>query len=48
MEQHTPSARALWWRRIAWLVAIWAASIAALALFAYLLRLIMNAVGMTA
>ncbi len=38
----------LWLRRLGWMVAIWAASIAALAVAAYLLRLIMNAVGMTA
>lgn len=40
--------RAPWLRRIAWLVAIWAASIAVLAIVAYGLRLVMNAAGMTA
>jgi len=38
----------LWIRRLAWLLGIWTASIAILALVAYLLRLVMNAVGMTA
>ncbi|HEY9573311.1 MAG TPA: DUF2474 domain-containing protein, partial [Pusillimonas sp.] len=37
-----------WRRRIAWLVGIWAASIAVLAVVAYALKLVMNAVGMTA
>ena len=37
-----------WLRRLAWLVGIWVASVSLLALVAYILRLIMNAVGMTA
>lgn len=37
-----------WSKRVAWLLAIWSASVLALAAFAYLLRLLMNAVGMTA
>ncbi len=37
-----------WLRRVAWLIAIWAASIAALAVVSYALRLVMNAVGLTA
>ncbi len=37
-----------WLRRMGWLLGIWAASIAVLALVAYVLRLIMNAAGMTA
>ena len=37
-----------WRRRIAWLALIWAASVATLALIAYVLRLVMNAAGMTA
>lgn len=45
---HQPRRKQLWTKRLAWLLGIWAASIAALALAAYLLRLIMNAVGMTA
>lgn len=38
--------RAMWLRRAAWLLAIWAASVAALALVAYLLRLFMTAAGL--
>jgi hypothetical protein len=34
------------WQRLAWLVVIWCASVATLALVAYLLRLFMNAAGM--
>jgi hypothetical protein len=34
-------------QRLAWLVGIWAASVAALAVVAYLLRLFMAAAGMT-
>jgi hypothetical protein len=36
----------LWLRRLGWLVAIWAASVAALALAAALMRQLMHAVGM--
>ncbi len=36
------------WQRLAWLVVIWSASVATLALVAYLLRLFMNAAGMYA
>jgi hypothetical protein len=36
----------LWLIRIAWLVAIWAASVAALALAAGLMRLLMHGAGM--
>jgi len=37
---------AVWLRRVAWLLGIWAASVAALALVAYLLRLFMTAAGL--
>jgi hypothetical protein len=36
----------LWLRRVGWLVAIWGASVAALALVAGLMRLLMHAAGM--
>lgn len=42
----TPAPRA-WWRRVAWLVAIWAASVAALGVVAYAFRAIMGWVGLT-
>lgn len=35
-----------WLRRLAWLAIIWAASVAALGVFSYLLRLFMNAAGL--
>jgi hypothetical protein len=35
------------WRRLAWLAAIWAISVAALALFAYGFRLLMGLAGLT-
>lgn len=34
------------WRRLAWLALIWAGSVAALGLFAWLIRLFMLAAGM--
>ncbi|WP_255474823.1 DUF2474 domain-containing protein [Pusillimonas sp. ANT_WB101] len=37
-----------WWRRLGWLVLIWGASIVALAMVAGLLKLFMNAAGLTA
>ena len=41
------SRRRPWGRRLAWLVLIWSASVAALALVALLIKLVMRAVGMT-
>lgn len=35
-----------WWKKLGWLVLIWLASVAALGLFAGLLRLFMHAAGM--
>jgi hypothetical protein len=43
-----PAAQRSWPRRIGWLVAIWAASVAALGLVALLFRLLMSAAGLTA
>jgi hypothetical protein len=37
-----------WWKKLGWLILIWAASVGALGLVALLLRLLMNAAGMTA
>lgn len=36
----------LFWHRLGWLVLIWAGSVAALGLFAWLIRLFMTAAGM--
>jgi hypothetical protein len=36
-----------WLRRLGWLVAIWAASVLALAVVAYVFRVIMASVGLT-
>ncbi|MDB5842308.1 MAG: hypothetical protein JWQ23_4260 [Herminiimonas sp.] len=41
--QHRP-----FWKKLGWLILIWAASIGALGLVALLIRLLMNAAGMTA
>lgn len=38
----------LWWKRVGWLALIWTVSVALLGLVAYLLRLFMNAAGLTA
>jgi len=37
-----------WAQRLGWLAGIWLASVAVLGLAAWVLRLLMNAVGMTA
>lgn len=36
-----------WWKKLLWLAGLWAASVAALALVAYGMRLLMNAAGLT-
>lgn len=36
-----------WWKKLGWLVLIWAASVATLAAVAWLIRLVMTAVGMS-
>ncbi|MDE4536274.1 DUF2474 domain-containing protein [Pseudomonas sp. ITEM 17296] len=41
-----PSVKQPMWRRLAWLVLIWAGSVAVLSLFAWLIRLFMMAAGM--
>ena len=42
----TPPARQPLWRRLLWLVAIWAASVSTVALVAEFIRLLMAAAGM--
>jgi hypothetical protein len=39
--------RKLWLKRLTWLVALWLGGVAAVALFALILRLIMSSIGMT-
>lgn len=41
-----PQARPLW-QRLGWLVLIWTASVAALAIIAFALKLVMRAAGLT-
>lgn len=36
-----------WWRRLAWLILIWSASVAALGVVAWAIRLLMDAAGLT-
>jgi len=36
----------MWFKRFGWLLLIWACSVAALAVVAFLLRLLMNAAGL--
>ena len=40
--EHNP-----WWKKLGWLILIWSASVAALGVVAYLLRLLMNAAGLS-
>lgn len=45
-EQGPPPKKPLW-QRVAWLVAIYAGSVTALGIVAYLMRLFMNVAGLT-
>lgn len=36
-----------WWRKLLWLIALWAISVAALALVAYGMKLLMRSAGLT-
>lgn len=42
-----PAKERAWWRKLAWLIAIWAASVLALGAVAWLMRVVMRAVGMS-
>jgi hypothetical protein len=35
------------WKRLGWMILIWASSVAALGVMALVIRLVMNAVGLT-
>lgn len=48
MSRQSSSPRKPWATRVLWLVAIWAASVAALGLVAFLLRGVMGWAGLTA
>ena len=37
----------VWWQRLAWLAGLWTASVLTLGLLAWLLRLLMNAAGLS-
>jgi hypothetical protein len=36
-----------WWKKLGWLILIWAASVTALGVVAWLMRLLMRAAGLT-
>jgi hypothetical protein len=46
-DEQDPALKKPLWQRLAWLVGIWAASVFALFIVASLLRLFMNAAGLT-
>jgi len=39
-------ARHAWWRRVAWLLCLWAASVACVSVIAMLLKLVMRLAGL--
>ena len=47
MSARSSTAGRSWPRRVGWLVMIWAASVAALAVVAALFRMVMNLAGLT-
>jgi len=44
---HPPQREHSWWRRLAWLVVIWAAGVATLGVVAWGIRCLMHAAGLT-
>jgi hypothetical protein len=42
----TPQPSNSWWRRLGWLILIWAGSVATLALLAWCIRILMHAAGL--
>jgi hypothetical protein len=48
MPEHVTAGRFTWPKRIGWLVLLWAASVAGLAILAVLVRVLMSAAGLTA
>lgn len=45
MKDHADSAP--FWKRLLWLAVIWLASVLLLGVFAYFMRMVMNAVGLS-
>jgi len=45
---HAATSRKDWFRRLGWLILIWAASVIALGAVATVVRVLLNAAGMTA
>jgi len=44
---HTAEQKGSWWMRLAWLILIWAVSVAALGVVAWVIRLMMDAAGLS-
>lgn len=42
----TPQPNSLWWKKLGWLVLIWATSVATLGVLAWSIRLLMHAAGL--
>jgi hypothetical protein len=47
MTAHPSAAAQMWFRRVGWLVLIWAASVLALGVVAGFFRVVMNLAGLT-
>ena len=43
-----PATAAPWWKKLAWLILLWVAGVAALGLVAWLVRWLMQAAGLAA
>lgn len=43
----TPEQNGLWWKKLGWLILIWAASVATLGVASWIIRLLMHAAGLT-
>jgi hypothetical protein len=48
MAPPSASRHAPWWKKLGWLILIWSASVLALAVCAWLLKMLMHVAGMTA
>lgn len=43
----TPEQNDSWWKKLGWLILIWAASVATLGVVAWVIRLLMRAAGLS-